>query len=425
MPYCPAGTRVKAGVPTWFWTTAGAVLDAIGSARTWFSPIAYIIGQNIFNAAELCATEPVQPAAWTSQDVQDVLNPTRWAYLKDKALAWYKYMEWNHYCECIPVEATGCGHSAVGSTGWGESADTTARENGVIIQASTTKYINGARLALSDNQPDPITFRIRARSGFAVLAEYTVSRSGSVGGWPLFRFPLGFQMQPNTQYVVTFAKPAGYRYWQATNIGGLSSTYYQNQEGAYCSPIGGGTCTTGQTTRFAIDPEVCATQGTTGSGAVPPAVEPTRPPGVPDYPEDECDSIADLCVMVNALRGQVDLTKLQVDLIQRQHVPFAYVVKSTHTNLSGSGELAVQGILGASVSYSAPPASLGRTADTPARYFPAPVSIQFGTADGLQDWHLLHYRDGLVLCQSGAVTRLRYNIKPGYTATIRVLAREP
>jgi hypothetical protein len=115
----------------------------------------------------------------------------------------------------------------------------------------------------------------------------------------------------------------------------------------------------------------------------------------------------------------------QVQLIQRQAVPFAYVYGTNHTGLSGNGELTVTGLIGASVDVTTLPSSYGQVDGTPVELFDLGF-ITFGTTDGWQKSIRIDHDGSLMLPPAaGAFTRLGYTLSPGVVVAIRELVREP
>lgn len=111
-------------------------------------------------------------------------------------------------------------------------------------------------------------------------------------------------------------------------------------------------------------------------------------------------------------------------LVQRQSVPFAYVPGSSHTGLTGSGEIAVQGILGLSVECTTLPASLGLQIGDPNVLFDVGW-INVGTADGWKGRRRITANPFLVDGLLGDITLIGYSLTPGVVANIRELVREP
>jgi len=113
-------------------------------------------------------------------------------------------------------------------------------------------------------------------------------------------------------------------------------------------------------------------------------------------------------------------------LIQRQAVPFAYVPGDAHVGISGTGELAVQGLIGARVVVTD---TLGGTigSDEGNPDFQWGLGwINWGTVDGYLARERLESNTTLSLPWAcGAYTRLAYSLAPGVEVTIVELEREP
>jgi hypothetical protein len=131
-----------------------------------------------------------------------------------------------------------------------------------------------------------------------------------------------------------------------------------------------------------------------------------------------------LLLAVNAIAQRLNRTDLAVQLIQRQHVPFAYVYGPLHSDLTLSGTFTVSGILGLLVSASVIPDWLGTTADNPTTYSTIGW-VSVGTSDGWQDRHVIKHAQQLLLDLPPETTRVGFNFEVGVTASIRELDREP
>jgi hypothetical protein len=164
----------------------------------------------------------------------------------------------------------------------------------------------------------------------------------------------------------------------------------------------------------------------------PPPPTLTAPVGLPPASDFavECDT-GDICVVLNrlsqmmmGLNSQLQLVRRDVTLIQRQDVPFAYVAGTTHSSLSGSGHIVVQGILGLSLVFTTIPTFIGLEAGEPQEnLFLGHLSI--GTIEGWQSRIPLTHNPQLVLNISGAATRIGYTLTPGVVVDVLELLREP
>jgi hypothetical protein len=112
-----------------------------------------------------------------------------------------------------------------------------------------------------------------------------------------------------------------------------------------------------------------------------------------------------------------------VTLIQRQHVPFAYVPGNSHSSLSGNGEFSVQGILGLLIELASVPGRAGELAGHPETIYSVGW-VNVGTADGWLTKHVVEHSPMLVLDVPGTVTRVGYSLPSDVSATITELVRE-
>jgi len=114
-----------------------------------------------------------------------------------------------------------------------------------------------------------------------------------------------------------------------------------------------------------------------------------------------------------------------VTLTQRQGVPFAYVPGTVHAGLTGTGTVAVSGILALAAQATTLPTQLGQVAGTPPRVFELGW-LSLGTADGYEQPVFLDAQNQLIVPRSaGLVTTVGYSLHSGVTLTLTELLREP
>lgn len=125
------------------------------------------------------------------------------------------------------------------------------------------------------------------------------------------------------------------------------------------------------------------------------------------------------------LSGQLDQILGLVTLIQRQLAPFAYIKSTTHSGLTGSGELSVQGLLGALVTITGYGSNVGVELADPDVFFEA-GSFSWGNADGFSRRELISCSPQISLpAEAGQYTKIAYTLPVGVTVSIQELRREP
>jgi hypothetical protein len=123
--------------------------------------------------------------------------------------------------------------------------------------------------------------------------------------------------------------------------------------------------------------------------------------------------------------AKLDSIQALVTLLQRQLAPFAYVPGTVHAGLSGTGVLSVQGLLGAKITITTDPTTLGVEGTSPPILFDRGF-ITWGTADGYPQSERLERSSQLSLpARASAFTDLAYDLHPGLVVTITELVREP
>lgn len=149
-------------------------------------------------------------------------------------------------------------------------------------------------------------------------------------------------------------------------------------------------------------------------------------PGATTNPCIACPPDPFLSAQLQIIAAQVSALTEVVTLIQRQAVPFAYVAGTSHSGLTGDGELTVADLLGAKVTITdAPAGSIGVDAGTP-EFLYSNSWINWGSIDGYGPRVRLEAVTTLSLPDAaGAYTRLAYSLAPGVEITIVELEREP
>jgi Domain of unknown function (DUF4082) len=155
----------------------------------------------------------------------------------------------------------------------------------------------------------------------------------------------------------------------------------------------------------------------------PPALTP--PAGwVPAPAAPTCGTTQDICNNLQTITNKLLTIETMVNLIQRQKVPFGYILGTASSGLTGNGTLVVQGIIGALVTLTTIPIQWGQTSDVPARSIPKYGEISFATIDGLTEPQQIHYSSQIFLGE-GFATKINYTLRPGLVATITPITREP
>jgi hypothetical protein len=162
----------------------------------------------------------------------------------------------------------------------------------------------------------------------------------------------------------------------------------------------------------------------------PPAPPVVRPPVIAPQPPLVCDA-SDICTYLTALSGKLDSLTRQVSylrsdviLIQRQKVPFAYVRGTLHSGLTGTGTLAVQGILALSVQVTTMPIAASQDVAAATDYYQL-GKVSVGTVDGWQRVRWITHNPMLIDQIDGDITLVGYWFPPGVVASIQELVREP
>jgi hypothetical protein len=114
-----------------------------------------------------------------------------------------------------------------------------------------------------------------------------------------------------------------------------------------------------------------------------------------------------------------------VTLLQRQSTPFAYIVSTAHTGLSGNSQFAVHGLIGLAIAITTLPTRAGVQLGNPDTLWDVGW-IDVGTADGWFNRAFLKTNPQVIFPRDmGAVTLIGYSIPADVVVTITELVREP
>ncbi len=114
----------------------------------------------------------------------------------------------------------------------------------------------------------------------------------------------------------------------------------------------------------------------------------------------------------------------QVNLIQRQNAPFAYIGGEQHIGLTGSGQFSVQGLLGMRVELTAVSTVVGVSEGVPEQTFEAGW-IAWGNGDGFTQREFITNESFVSFpALAGQYTTFAYNLSVGVEATFSELNRE-
>lgn len=125
-----------------------------------------------------------------------------------------------------------------------------------------------------------------------------------------------------------------------------------------------------------------------------------------------------------ATQGYLDNILTMVTLIQRQIVPFAYVAHTTHSALTGTGELSISGLIGVKITPASIPGDAGVDVGDPDTLW-LDSWINWGNADGWSNREFLRSAPFVSFPSlAGQYTKLGYTFRPGLTCDVTELVRE-
>jgi hypothetical protein len=130
------------------------------------------------------------------------------------------------------------------------------------------------------------------------------------------------------------------------------------------------------------------------------------------------------CPPDDATRNTLDAILTLVTLTQRQLAPFATIHGAVHSGLSGTGTIAVHGLIGLKVAMTTVPGRLGMVFGEPVDIYDAGW-VNWGTADGYGPRVFITSNPLLIQPIAPNVTVIGYSIPADVTVSITELIREP
>jgi hypothetical protein len=387
---CLYGSSVKPGInPDSEIMLDRAKWEALnGTAQSWFDVFLGALTPRVVKVSDLCAANVSDPALPTLATLADAVrgNPAAIADVVGFAISKMEYYESTLVCVCNAAPGT-CSFSEVGA----HADDHSITES--FVEYARFPTIAGATFRTDVNNQGSATLYYKLKLFHGATFDTHIT-----SGTPVLA---GAESQIN---------------W-GTGAGGHDWSFWSD----ISLEVGGNTGFTG-----VVDWDLV--QEWTG-----PCVDtPVPPTEAPEQPVDlvlpdgwDCSTVEDLCLRLSQMDQRLSWLYSLLTLIQRQALPYAFINGAPSTGLTGDGTVSVSGITGLLVTLTSVPSVWGWTNDVPRRSIPKVGAIAFSTAAGNDDERQVHYDAQLVLQPPPSTTSVRYSFRPGVTATVTPLLREP
>lgn len=417
MPVCSSGTSApRAGVADDIILTAAVLSSILPAGAVWLEPfIGAIAGITELHLPTLCAVDPPADPGITGADILSLvtLGPgplTASATAKLEQL--FARYAWYVFCQCTSVTTPAAptfptapsGLPSINPTGLvGVPAGACATYTALRLTDATVhpimELLSGTYINYTGGPVDS-SLRVPIPTG-AISVQWTCANNGpgaestaTTPHWtPFLNFYTG------TTFISHVAS--------STTLAGTTGRLGEVEQSAV-APIPSGAdsfnVTASSPTAMVSNPSLtvqffCST-------------------GVATAPPAPCCTASDPITV-----GMLTQILQMVTLLQRQAAPFAYVTGTLHSGLSGTGNISVQGVLGALLNASVP-ARAGVESGTPETVFDIGW-INFGTADGYTENRQIRTDSQVVLpTQAGLYTLIGYTLLPGVTLSVTELRRE-
>jgi len=417
---CSGGTSSsKTGVADTIIFTAGALSSLLNNkGGYWATLAAPLLGVLAYEATSLCSTDPPAQPTITDVEYQALLQLGPWddlqsALIKLKDIA--TRLIWFDMCECDSVATP-----ALPVTTLDPPANVTIPQYGGTGSCPQPRARLGVPLVTASPIPPYANVTRILFPGFPIYQSVTDAVNESQD---IILIPPNWTTLLATSDLVSGTTTGSFGYAvtiQVFNSGRTTITSVPNvvvTSGTPHKVQSGGPYTINHSTARYLS---VITQHVASGIAVDGVVDYQLEIGCSGASSSGLDCCSDPSVI--ALLSQL---MQQVNLIQRQQVPFAYVPGSAHSGLTGTGEITVQGLLGALVELTTVSTVVGEESGTPDQTFEAGW-IAWGNADGFSAREFITNESLLSLPPlAGQYTRLGYTLSVGVVATITELVREP
>lgn len=361
----------------------------LGLSPTWASLLGYAAGQTV-SFDDFCANDPPAFPTITPEDALALttFDPIGSVAALGKLASIILRAAWFEFCECSSVATPGPGSAPAYPTDV-----PVINPTGPLVNQPCQAYSYIYPNALNQNSPlfgqfHPIPSGV---TSFRFRTSWFIVSGGPVTNVQYyFRLYASDQTTVLSERIVSHPPPGTQTLeWDMSNVTGAT---YVRAGGFY----------TGSTANVTGSVERSAYCGGNGPGT------------------DPCGDSLNLTAILQALayiRGQVDL-------IQRQAVPFSYIASTVHSGLTGNGSINIFGLLGAKIVLDSIPTSVTQYDGTPDTLFDA-GHINWGNADGFK--RLEHIGSSPMVSlprECGQYTVIGYSFPPGVEATITELVRE-
>lgn len=376
----------------------GALLNNVPTP--WAVAFAALVAGVTYDLGNMCATDPPALPSIAASDMLDLTvgpagGPSYFAAL-NKFYDFVKYWAWFKFCRCSAVATPAPAAPPSAPVGLPQIDPPVAPPLPALNCGSlrTSKASSHSTIV-----------------GVAPLPMRMVGSTGQLPGNGPITVQLGMQ-------VLADSTPSGSVTWLVQWFDGTGALLRTDSPAAVAS---GGSATYVTTQPVAATQvNITHTNGTTG--AINTAVSTVTIFCNGQLPTNGATGCCPPDPMATGLLTQI----LQaVTLIQRQAVPFAYLSSTVHSGLTGSGNIEINGLIGARIDLTTVPPQLGRVGNLPVELFDAGF-VTFGTDDGYpQSYRVEHNPHLLLPPRCSAYTDLSYDLHPGVVATITELVREP
>ncbi len=295
-----------------------------------------------FLVSDFCATEPSSDLPTAADYVKLFFPPVAlitgtYTRFRNQIYNW----KFAQLCECSPSTGATCyyGYASYPHTWQNVCASSTCRWYGQQFSVSATTTCYGIRAARCAGDTSPFTaylwdatsspnVPINGRGGYA-----------SVVGDSLYLFDSPSTLVPGHTYVAGMTTSIFNFDNSLTRTNNAIVTYGSNVVSDACAQTT--VPTTIENRSFHAEPIICDGGPPPGVGIpFPPPPSLSPPTGFPAPPAaPTCGTQQDICNTLNTINQKLDWMRMQVDLIQRQGVPFGYLTGAIHAGLMGSGTI--------------------------------------------------------------------------------------
>jgi hypothetical protein len=400
MPVCPSGSEPKVGTPRYVIAGEAFFRDVLGGAYDWLRHFIAPINGLPIDTDVLCGSEPPDPLTLSAEDLLALREPLRLGLFQvavSKLTALVLQRAWYEYCQCSGA-STPAAPAIQAEPADAPNVDPPNLVGPCAVRDQTCTNSQFGGKTFSNDAPclaSPTVQPFAPLPAGATMIRIIGTHVSSLSADGIVQFYVNVRRSDGTGLTLTPQPVAIPRLGTKTQDYAFAAGTYVDWQTV------GGTASGGNhnTETMRLQTEIyCG--------------------NLPGQLQQAC------CPPDPVLLSKLDQALALLTLVQRQHVPFAYVPGLTYAGLSGNGEVTFSDpILRLKLELTTLPGNYGLAEGHPDQVYDV-GTLAIGTADGFEPPQWIT-NSPMLLQVPGDAVRIGYALRPGVVATITTYSREP